>query len=221
MGWRSIRISLDHPAMLRGQLRALVKAIDGRELHVMFPMISNVQEFIQSKALLDIELKDHQSCGGTMPKSVSVGAMLEVPALGFQLEALLKHCDFISIGSNDLMQFLFARDRGNPRLSGRYDTLSPAVLSFIRSVVLACDKAGKPLSLCGEMAGFPIEAMALIGLGLRQLSMVPSSIGTVKAMLLSLDQKELEDYMLPLLESGDLSLRNKLRNFAQDHKIKI
>ena len=221
MGWRSIRISLDHPAMLRGQLRALVRAAEGRELRVMFPMISNVHEFKVSRSLLDIELKRYKANGGTLPEKVIAGAMLEVPALAFQLDALLKICDFISVGSNDLMQFLFARDRGNPRLVGRYDTMSPSVLSYLRMVVLTCEKFGKPLSLCGEMAGYPVEAMALLGIGFRQLSMVSSSVGPVKTMVLSLDLKELEDYMLPLLNSGDISLRSKLSSFARDHGIEI
>ncbi len=221
MGWRSIRISLDHPAMLRGQLRALIRAVDGGELHIMFPMISNVYEFKQSKALLDLELKLCEAAGGKVPEKTMAGAMLEVPALAFQLEALLKQSDFLSVGSNDLMQFLFARDRGNPKLAGRYDTLSPSVLSFLRNVVVECNKADKPLSLCGEMAGYPVEAMALLGIGFRQLSMVPSSIGPVKAMLLSLEVQELENYLLPLLSVGDLSLRTKLRGYALDHTIEI
>lgn len=221
MGWRSIRISLDHPAMLRRQMRALLRAVDGRELQIMFPMISNVHEFKASKALLDIELKRHKTHGGKAPAKIMVGAMLEVPALAFQLDALLEDCDFISVGSNDLMQFLFARDRGNPQLVERYDTLSPSVLSFLRKVVLACEKSGKSLSLCGEMAGYPIEALALLGIGFRQLSMVASSVGPVKAMTMSLDVKNLQEYLLPLLNSGDLSLRSKLRNFARDHRIDI
>ncbi len=221
MGWRSIRISLDHPAMLREQLRALVRAAAGRELRVMFPMISNVHEFKAARALLEIELERHCSRSGKPPAKLVVGAMLEVPALGFQLEPLLECCDFISIGSNDLMQFLFARDRGNPHLVERYDTLSPSVLSYLRMIVQGCEKKGKPLSLCGEMAGYPIEAMALIGIGFRHLSMVSSSIGPVKAMVLSLDINSLENYLLPMLSAGDLSLRSKLRCFALDHGFAI
>jgi phosphotransferase system, enzyme I, PtsP len=221
MGWRSIRISLDHPAMLRGQLRALIRAAQGRELRIMFPMISNVHEFKNSRALLDIELERHKASSGIAPVNILVGAMLEVPALAFQLDALLQICDFISVGSNDLMQFLFARDRGNPRMAGRYDTLSPSVLAYLRMIVQSCEKSGKPLSLCGEMAGYPVEAMALLGIGFRQLSMVSSSIGPVKAMVLSMNLKELEKYILPLLNLGDVSLRARLSNYARDHGIEI
>ena len=221
MGWRSIRISLDRPAMLRQQLRALVRAADGRELWIMFPMIADVSEFISARALLDIELKRHEKTGGKLPSRVLVGSMLEVPALAFQLPGLLRHSDFLSVGSNDLMQFLFASDRGNARLAGRYDPLSPAVLAFLESVVKACKEAGKPLSLCGEMAGYPVDAMTLIGLGFRNLSIVPSAIGPVKAMVRSLNVGDLEKYLETVIHLEDKSLREKLRGFARDHGVAI
>ncbi len=221
MGWRSIRISLDRPAMLRQQLRALVRATAGRELRVMFPMIAEVREFIRARALLDMELARHAAEDGVPPVRVLVGSMLEVPALAFQLPALLRHSDFLSVGSNDLMQFLFASDRGNTRLAGRYDTLSPPVLSFLQSIVRACDKAGKPISLCGEMAGYTLEAMVLVGLGFRNLSLVSSSVGPVKAMIRSLDLATLQGYLLALNDVDDGSLREKLRGFARDHGVEI
>lgn len=221
MGWRSIRISLDRPAMLRQQLRALVRAASGRELWIMFPMIADVTEFIQAKALLIKELQRHEKMGGDMPVQVHAGSMLEVPALAFQLPALLRHSDFLSVGSNDLMQFLFASDRGNTRLSGRYDPLSPPVMSFLQGVVKACNDAGKPLSLCGEMAGYPVDAMTLVGLGFRSLSLVPSSIGPVKAMIRSLNVGDLEKYLETITGIDDRSLREKLRGFAKDHGVVI
>ncbi len=221
MGWRSIRISLDRPAMLRQQLRALVRAAAGRELWVMFPMIADVSEFMAARALLDKELTRHEKMGGALPSRVRAGSMLEVPALAFQLPNLLRVSDFLSVGSNDLMQFLFASDRGNARLAGRYDTLSPPVLSFLRGVVEACNAAGKPLSLCGEMAGYPVDAMTLIGIGFRNLSLVPSSIGPVKSMVRSLNVSELGQYLDTVINLDDRSLRKKLRGFARDHGVEI
>jgi len=221
MGWRSIRISLDRPAMLRQQLRALVRATAGRDLRVMFPMIAEVSEFTAARALLDIELTRHEEKGGEAPASVMAGCMLEVPALAFHLPALLRHCDFLSVGSNDLMQFLFASDRGNARLAGRYDPLSPPVLNFLQSVRQACEAAGKPLSLCGEMAGFPIDAMTLIGIGFRNLSVVPSAVGPVKSMARSLNVGQLQQYLETIVHLDDRSLREKLRGFARDHGVEV
>lgn len=221
MGWRSIRISLDRPAMLRQQLRALVRASAGRDMRIMFPMIAEVSEFVAAKGMLDMELARHEERGLEVPTNVTVGCMLEVPALAFQLKALLRHSDFVSVGSNDLMQFLFASDRGNARLAGRYDTLSPSVLSFLRAVVSECDEAGKPISLCGEMAGYPLDAMALIGIGFRNLSLVPSSIGPVKAMVRSLELGSLERYLRTISDIDHRSVRKKLKNFAQDHQVEI
>jgi len=219
--WHSIRISLDRPAILRRQLRALIRAAAGRPLHVMFPMIAEVQEFIAARAMLDLELERHATKGGEPPSEVHAGCMLEVPALAFQLPALLRHADFISVGSNDLMQFLFASDRGNTRLMGRYDPLSPSVIRFLSRTVHECDIAGRSVSLCGEMAGSPVDAMALIAIGFRRLSMTPSSVGPIKAMIRSLDVGQLKRYMLKLRDIEDRSLREKLRAFAIDHGVAI
>jgi len=157
----------------------------------------------------------------TMPTSVRVGAMLEVPSLLYQLPQLAKRVDFLSVGSNDLLQFMFASDRGNPRLSGRYDSLSGPVLSALRQVVRECDAAGVSLSLCGEMAGKPLEAMALIGLGFTNISMSPPSIGPVKAMIRSVRYDELSRFIESQLAHSGRSLREKLRSFAIDHNAAI
>jgi phosphotransferase system enzyme I (PtsP) len=147
--------------------------------------------------------------------------MLEVPGLLFQLEQLLEEVDFLSVGSNDLMQFLFATDRGNPRLSDRYDTLSPAALKMLKTVADACNAADVPVTVCGEMAGRSLEAMALVGLGYRRLSMANPSIGPVKEMTRSLNVKDLQGFMAPLLNSPEHSLRGKLRSFALDHGVAV
>lgn len=219
MGWRAIRVALDRPALLRYQLRALLYAAEGRDLNVMFPMIADVSEFRGARTILDKEVRRLERLGRPPPSRVRVGTMLEVPSLAWQLETLLKDVDFVSIGTNDLMQFFFASDRANPRLADRYDLLSPAALSFIRSVVESCERAGVPVGLCGEMGGRPLEAMALVGLGLRRLSISPSAIGPVKMMIRSLDTAELRQYLVPALQSPEHSLRRALWNFARDHGV--
>ncbi len=219
LGWRSIRITLDCPAMLRQQLRALVQAAAGRELRVMFPMIAEVAEFDRAKALLDRELAREAERGTPPPRKLQIGTMLEVPALVWQMDQLLERVDFISIGSNDLTQFLFASDRGNPRVSERYDPLSPAMLNLIADVARRCREKGVHVSVCGEMAGKPLDAMALIGLGVTTLSMNASSIGPVKTMICSLQLAPLSGYLDTLRRGPDHSLREKLRNFAQDHGV--
>jgi phosphotransferase system enzyme I (PtsP) len=220
MGWRAIRIALDRPFMLRQQLRALVRAADGRELRVMFPMIAEVAEFEAARRIMDLELQRAARRGGG-PSAVKVGAMLEVPALAFQLPALFRVADFVSVGSNDLMQFLFAADRGSPRLADRYDVLSPPVLALLGRVVAEAEAAGKPLALCGEMAGRPLDAMALIGLGFRILSMAPSSVGPVKAMVRKLRVGPLSDFVHGLCRHSEHSVRETIRTFARDHEVPI
>ncbi|MEN8196689.1 MAG: phosphoenolpyruvate--protein phosphotransferase [Pseudomonadota bacterium] len=219
MGWRAIRIALDRPAILRQQLRALIQASAGRGLAVMFPMITEVAEFDSARAVLDIELQRAKSRGQKMPKTVQVGAMIEVPALTWQLPALFQRVDFLSVGSNDLVQFMFATDRGNPRMAERYDVLSPSVLTLLRSIADQCTAAGVPVTVCGEMAGQPLEAMALAGIGYRSLSMVAPSVGPVKDMIRSLELRRLADYLRTQCGSADHSLRGKLKSFAKDHGI--
>ena len=221
MGWRAIRISLDRPAMLRQQLRALVKAAGGRDLRVMFPMVAEVREFIRAKRHLEKEVDRAASRGEPIPDAIHVGVMLEVPSLFFQISQLLGHVDFISIGSNDLFQFLFAMDRGNTRISGRYDLLSPLVLNFLRDIARRCDEAGVALGLCGEMAAKPLEAMALIGCGFRVLSVAPPAVGPVKNMALSLDTKPLTQLIDRVCDLEDHSVRECLRGFARDHGISV
>ena len=221
MGWRAIRIGLDRPAMLRRQLRALLMAANGRPLSVMFPMISEVGELKGARRLLELELERARARGQATPERLRVGVMFEVPALAWQLDSLLPHVDFVSVGTNDLMQFLFAADRGNSRLAGRYDTLSPALLRLLHFVVEKARPAGVDLAVCGEMAGRPVEALALLAVGVRTLSMTPGSIGPVKAMIRSLDLKEATDFVTSTLAQPDRPLRETLRLFAADHAVEI
>ncbi|TAH35890.1 MAG: phosphoenolpyruvate--protein phosphotransferase [Alphaproteobacteria bacterium] len=221
MGWRGLRLALDMPSLLRQQLRAMLRASKGKRLQLMFPMVAEIAEFDAAKNLLDMEVRRFKERGEDLPSQIAVGAMLEVPALLWQLPALLKRVDFLSIGSNDLIQFLFASDRGGARTSLRYDALSPPVLRVIRNLVEECDKAGVPLTLCGEMAARPLEAMALVSLGLNRLSMSASSIGPIKATIRQLNVAQLRAYILSLLDSTEHSIRGKLKAFVADRGILI
>ncbi len=221
MGWRAIRIGLDRPAMLRRQLRALLQAANGRPLSVMFPMIAEVAELLGARKLLELELDRARRRGLAIPDRLRVGVMFEVPALAWQLDSLLPHVDFISVGTNDLLQFLYAADRGNSRLAGRYDNLSPALLRLLHFVVEKVRPAGVDLAVCGEMAGRPVEALALLAIGVRTLSMSPGAIGPVKAMVRSLDLNEATNFLASVMARPDRPLRETLRLFAADHAIEI
>ena len=221
MGWRSIRIALDRPGLLRYQLRALLQAASGRDLRVMFPMIADVTEFVAARAMLEREIERLKKLKEVLPKTISVGTMMEVPSLVWQLDELLSVCDFVSVGSNDLVQFLFACDRQNPRLAGRYDLLSPAVLRLLKTVVETCRGRGTPLSLCGEMSGSPLEAMTLVGLGFRSISMPAAAVGPVKMMVRSLNAAELKSHLAGLLASAKHSLRSDLEAFARERDVAL
>ncbi len=216
LGWRAIRIGLDRPGLLRMQLRAMLKAAAGRDLRIMFPMVANVAEFDLAKAITLRELELIRRHGYALPTELDLGAMVEVPALLWELDQLADHADFLSVGSNDLVQYLYAADRDNTRVSKRYDNLSIPVLRALKSILDAGNRANKPVTLCGEMGGRPLEAMTLLALGYRSLSMSPSSIGPVKAMLLSLDLQQAELFLASLMANNDgqPSLRENLRQFA-------
>jgi phosphotransferase system enzyme I (PtsP) len=221
MGWRAIRIGLDRPAMLRQQLRALIRAAEARTLFVKFPMVAEIAELEHARAIVDMELARAAREGRALPEAVKIGVMLEVPSLLWQLPALCERIDFMSIGTNDLLQFLFACDRGNPHLADRYDPLSAPMLALFREVIARTRDAGVSLSMCGDMAGNPIEAMALIALGFRTLSMAATSIGPVKTMIRSLDAGAVADYLDQISGRPDHSLRPKLEAYAQDHDIAL
>lgn len=216
LGWRAIRMALDRPGLFRTQVRALLRAAAGRELRVMLPMISDVEEYTQARALIEKERAHLARHGHGQARSLKIGAMLEVPALLFQLDQLMPNVDFISVGSNDLLQFLYAADRGNVRVAGRFDPLNPPVLRALREITRAAKRYGTPLTLCGEMAGRPLEAMALIGIGFRSISMSPAAIGPVKSMILGLDAGALEAAMNRWLENGASSVRPLLAGLADD-----
>jgi phosphotransferase system enzyme I (PtsP) len=216
MGWRALRLALDRPALLRTQLRALIIAASGRELRVMFPFVTTAAEFSAAKARLIGELDWVARRGHEPPTKLEVGAMIETPAIAFEIDALLETADFVSVGANDLMQFFFAVDRSSPRLSDRYDILSPPALKFLKLVREGCARADKPVSVCGEVAGRPLEAMALIGLGFDRLSMPAAGVGPVKRLVLGLNARRVEAAMGELLESREPSVRGALQALAEE-----
>jgi phosphotransferase system enzyme I (PtsP) len=221
LGWRALRIALDRPALLRYQARALLAASANRVLRLLLPLVTDVDEFNRGRALIDRELERARLLSLPMPRQTLVGAMLEVPALAFMLPQILRSADFVSIGSNDLLQFIFAVDRTNHRVAKRYDPLSPAVLTLVRQIVHSAAEANGEVSLCGEMAGRPLEAMALIGAGLRSLSMQAPNIGPVKLMIRSLDTREITDFVDHQCDRSDHSLRTRLSAFAAERGITI
>jgi phosphotransferase system enzyme I (PtsP) len=217
LGWRAIRLGLDRPGLLRSQIRALLRAAGGRALKIMFPMISVVDEFDQAKTMVERELTYLRQHGHSLPERVDVGTMVEVPALLYQLDELLGRVDFLSVGSNDLFQFLFAVDRGNSRVSERFDSHSAPILRVLRDIAVKAAAAKVPVSLCGEMASQPLGALALLAMGYRSLSLSATAHGPVKAMILDLDIKKAAAAMKPLLDapSGSVSVREKLKAFAE------
>jgi phosphotransferase system enzyme I (PtsP) len=215
MGWRAIRMTLDRPGLLRYQLRALVRAAAGKALSVMFPLVATPEEFVRARALLERELAWNAQAGRPGPAAVRVGVMVEAPALAWNVRALKGTADFVSIGTNDLMQFFFAADRGNPRVSERYDVLSCAALSFLARIREEAAAAGLSISVCGEAAGRPLEAACLIALGFDQLSMPAAGLGPVKRMALRLEAGRLRAALDDLFATQAGDLRAPLEAWAR------
>jgi phosphotransferase system enzyme I (PtsP) len=219
MGWRSLRIGLDRPALLRRQLRALLLAAAGRPLSIMFPMVATVAEFRAAKALLVAEAAKMRPT----PRKLTIGTMLEVPALLWDLDALVREVDFISVGTNDLLQFLFAADRGTPALAGRYDLISPPVLNLLDSLQRTAFAAGVPVSVCGEAASRPIDAMILTALGITTLSMPASSLLSVKSFLAGVDLTALRAVLAQARQAAGpaASLRDPMTSWAREHGLPV
>ncbi|MEJ0009408.1 MAG: phosphoenolpyruvate--protein phosphotransferase [Alphaproteobacteria bacterium] len=221
MGWRATRIGLDRPVILRQQFRAMVRAAAGERLWVMFPFIAEVAEFDAMKSLLGKEIERARADGITPPSEIKTGTMLEIPSLLFQLPELMAQVDFISIGSNDLLQFLFACDRGSPRVGGRYDPLNPIVMRAVKSICDAARTANVEVGFCGDLATRPVDAMALIACGVRSLSMPPAAIGAVKAMVRTLELRHAASFLDYVCTEPFHSIRQQLERFARDHGVEI
>src|SRR5687768_11210949 len=221
MGWRALRLSLDRSAMMKTQARDLLEAGGGREIYIMFPMVSEPWEFDAAKALVEQQRQWMIDKRKPVPARIQYGAMLEVPALAEMLDVLLPKIDFLSIGTNDLTQFLFAADRAHPKLALRYDWLSPSILRFLKRVTDQAHAAGVQVGVCGEMGGRPLEAMALLGLGIDRLSITPAAVGPIKAMVRSLDRAKLLRHLAEALAWPQGSLRATLQSWAAEHSVEL
>jgi phosphotransferase system enzyme I (PtsP) len=221
MGWRALRLSLERSTLMKAQARALLEASAGKVLRVMFPMVSEPWEYEEARGLFEEQVEWARKGHRKLPKKIEFGAMLEVPGLAEMLDQLLPRVDFLSIGTNDLTQFLFAADRSDPRLAQRYDWLSPAVFRFLKRVLDQARSAGVPVRVCGEMGGRPLEAMALIGIGVENFSITPAGVGPLKAMIRSLDAAAIRSRMDQLLARPPKDLRKALGDWARRHNVII
>jgi phosphotransferase system, enzyme I, PtsP len=221
MGWRALRLALGRPALMKIQARALLEAGAGRTISIMFPMVSEPWEFAEAKALVESQRALLARQGHELPLAVRYGAMIEVPALIETLDVLLPMTDFVSVGTNDLTQFLFAADRANPRLGDRYDWLSPAILRVIRRIVREAGAAGVPVTICGEMGGRPLEALALLALGVEQLSITPAGVGPIKALVRSADLGMVKAAMAGWLDAPGVDIRAELFALATHEAVEL
>ena len=216
LGWRSIRLSFEHPQFFMTQIRAIVRSAfvtDGARTHVrvMFPMITTLEEMRRVRAMVHRERQ--LEAEGNAVHDLPIGLMLEVPAAAISIEALLEVVDFVSIGSNDLVQYLMAADRDNPKVSHLCQPLSPAVLKVLNNVIAACNTAGKPVTLCGEMAGHPRAFVLLVGMGLRSFSMSPAFIPLIKDLTRHLT---VADAQAILSDALRLKTTNQVTRFMAD-----
>ena len=214
MGWRALRLALNREGLMKAQARALLEASAGRVLYVMFPMVSEVWEFDAAKAVFEDQLAFLRKHKKMLPDAIHYGAMLEVPALAEMLDLLLPKLSFLSIGTNDLTQFLFAADRANPNLAERYDWLSVPIMRFLRRVSLATVGSGVDVGVCGEMGGRRLEALALLGIGFRRLSITPAAVGPIKELVRRVDLKEISEAMTLWLADPHVDLRKELAAWA-------
>ncbi len=222
MGWRAIRVALERGGLMKAQARALIEAASGRTLNVMFPMVSEPWEFDEARAIFEAQRKWLGERGKhRLPVAIRYGSMLEVPALAEMLDVMLPKLDFLSIGTNDLTQFLFAADRAHPKLAERFDWLSPAILRFLKRVIDQAKAANVPVTVCGEMGGRSLEALALIGLGIEQLSITPAAIGPIKAMIRSLDISGAQEVVADLVKTPPPSLRGALNDWSVENRVEL
>lgn len=221
MGWRALRLALERSALMAVQARALLEASAGRPLYLMFPMISEPWEFFEARDIVEKWRTFLKKRGIPQASEVRYGAMFEVPALAYTLDELLPHIDFLSVGTNDLVQFLLASDRSNPKLANRYDWLSRGVLRFLQQVFDQTKAAKVPFSVCGEMGGRPVEALALLAIGARRLSITPASIGPVKAMIRSTNLRALAKDMRQWLDTPNINIRQQLMARIAEQNILI
>ena len=216
MGWRGLRVGLDREGLLRTQLRALIGAAGGKPLHVLLPLVTTPGEIEAARAVVDKELARAAKRDAAMPSSVRVGAMIEIPSAAWAARRIAAASDFVSIGGNDLAQFFFAADRDSDLVSSRYDALSPAFLGFVGRAIAEAKRSGRPVGYCGEQASDPLMALALMGLGLRSLSLTASAVAPIKAMIRSVEIAPLAEWLRARIEADEADLRGALAERAAE-----
>lgn len=221
MGWRALRLALERDGLLKVQARALIEAAAGRTLNVMFPMVAEPWEFDAARQVFEDQLAFLKARKKMLPERIRYGAMLEVPALAETLDILGPKLDFLSIGTNDLTQFLLAADRAHPKLAQRYDWISASILRFLRRVVRDVALYNIDVTVCGEMGGRQLEALALLGIGMRRLSITPAAVGPIKAMVRSLDIAAASAKMEELLSHPPADMRGELLAWAQAQGVEL
>ena len=214
MGWRALRVALEREGLLKVQARALLEAAAGRTLNVMFPMVSEPWEFDAAQAVFESQVRFLKGQKKMLPETIRYGAMLEVPALAEMLDVLAPRLSFLSIGTNDLTQFLFAADRANPKLAERYDWLSPAILRFLKRILTSTAGHQIDITVCGEMGGRQLEALALLGLGIRRLSITPAAVGPIKELVRKVDLAAIGEAMSGWLAAPPPDMRVALSEWA-------
>ncbi|MBL1404482.1 MAG: phosphoenolpyruvate--protein phosphotransferase [Hyphomicrobiales bacterium] len=221
LGWRAVRLSLDRPGLIKSQVRALLRAAGNRDLRLMIPMVTETREIYKVREIIDGEIELLKKFDHAIPNTLNLGTMIEVPALLFQLDELMEAVDFVSVGSNDLFQFMAASDRGNARIARRFDPLSRSFLRVLHKIIVAGKEYNTPVTLCGELASRPISALALFGLGYRSVSMTSAAIGPVKATLLETNISVLEKKLLAEIAkpAGGQTIREFLIDFADANAI--
>jgi phosphotransferase system, enzyme I, PtsP len=223
MGFRSLRLALDRPGLLRIQVRSLLQAARGGPLKILVPMVTDAWEFRQARLVIAKEVERLKHLGEPMPNPLEVGAMIEVPSLLWELDQVLPEADFVSIGSNDLVMFLTASDRANPRVSKNYDPIALPRLRALRHIVDMARRYNVPITMCGELAGRPIEALALLSIGMTRLSMAPPAIGPIKEVVLGLELEPIKTSVASaLLEGADgIPIRELLQEWAARQSLPI
>jgi phosphotransferase system enzyme I (PtsP) len=203
LGWRGIRITLDHPEIFLTQIRAMLRANAGLgNLQLLLPMIATLDEFADANALIIRAHAELLEEGLELPLP-PIGAMVEVPSIIYQIDQLAARADFLSIGSNDLTQYLLAVDRNNPRVAALYDSLHPSVLLAVKAVVDGAKRQNTPVSICGEMAGDPMAALMLLAMGVDSLSMASSSIARIKWVIRSFSRRRARSLLKKALEADN------------------
>lgn len=221
MGWRAMRIGLDRPSLFRHQLRALIRASQGTKLCLMFPMISTISELETAKKYVELEIERERDLKKLIPSTLEIGVTIEVPSLTWDLPTLTKQVDFISVGTNDLFQFFFACDRENSIVSQRYDPLCTSFLKLLHSIQQTISRKETPLSLCGEMASRPLEALALLGLGYNRLSVSTSCYLSIKNLIQQTEIKKVQSFIKKLLLIPSSSIREKLIAYTLENNYPI